>query len=72
MPNGSEKNNHQFNFEKKTTFYLLKNYALLPIQFSEHKQIITQLEQKNTFRVKKKFSYVIEDYNITLLRSQSA
>lgn len=69
MPNGSEKNNHQFNFEKKTTFYLLKNYALLPIQFSEHKQII---RTKNTFRVLKKFSYMIEDYNITLLRSQSA
>lgn len=72
MLNGTEKNNHQYNFRKNFSFIEKLRYMLYYL-FSSW-DIIRLTEQKITFMIQRNLGIwdVIEDNNRILLKSQSA
>lgn len=72
MLNGTEKNNHQYNFRKNFSF-IEELWYMLYYLFSSW-NIIKLTEQKITFIIQRNLGIwdVIEDNNRILLKSQSA
>lgn len=72
MLNGTEKNNHQYNFRKNFSF-IEELWYMLYYLFSSW-NIIRLTEQKITFIIQRNLGIwdVIEDNNRILLKSQSA
>lgn len=71
MLNGTEKNNHQYNFRKNFSFIEELRYMLYYLFSSWN--IIRLTEQKITFIIQRNLGWdVIEDNNRILLKSQSA
>lgn len=72
MLNGTEKNNHQYNFRKNISFIEELRYMLYYLFSSWN--IIRLTEQKITFIIQRNLGIwdVIEDNNRILLKSQSA
>lgn len=72
MLNGTEENNHQYNFRKNFSFIEELRYMLYYLFSSWN--IIRLTEQKITFIIQRNLGIwdVIEDNNRILLKSQSA
>lgn len=72
MLNGTEKNNHQYNFRKNFSF-IEELWYMLYYLFSSW-NIIRLTEQKITFIIQRNLGIwdVIEDNNSILVKSQSA
>lgn len=72
MLNGTEKNNHQYNFRKNFSFIEELRYMLYYLFSSWN--IIRLTEQKITFIIQRNLGIwdMIEDNNRILLKSQSA